>query len=90
MNRADDSVEARTVPTTLRDAMTGRASPAKAAVGDEPVFAYIRSVPQPQPSMGRESRGVDLQSVEDIDEPQIAAWMKQAAAIPGVGKRSTR
>jgi len=29
-------------------AMTGKASPAKAAEGDEPVFAYIASLPQPQ------------------------------------------
>jgi hypothetical protein len=35
------------VLTTLPEAMTGRASPAKAKVGDEPVFAYIRSLPQP-------------------------------------------
>ena len=28
--------------------MTGKASPAKAAVGDKPVFAYIASLPQPQ------------------------------------------
>jgi len=28
--------------------VTGKASPAKAAVGDEPVFAYIASLPQPQ------------------------------------------
>ena len=34
--------------TTLPEAMTGRASPAKAAVGDKPVFAYIASLPQPQ------------------------------------------
>src|SRR5919112_5406949 len=33
---------------TLPVAMTGRASAAKAKVGDEPVFAYIRSLPQPQ------------------------------------------
>jgi hypothetical protein len=33
---------------TLSEAMTGRASPAKAAVGDKPVFAYIASLPQPQ------------------------------------------
>ena len=32
----------------LPEAMTGRASPAKAAVGDGPVFAYIDSLPQPQ------------------------------------------
>ena len=31
---------------TLPAAMTGRASPAKAAVGDKPVFAYISSLPQ--------------------------------------------
>src|SRR5688572_3046387 len=36
------------VAATLPAAMTGRASPAKAADGDEPVFAYIRSLPQPQ------------------------------------------
>jgi hypothetical protein len=29
-------------------AMTGKASAAKAAEGDEPVFAYIASLPQPQ------------------------------------------
>ncbi|HET9755834.1 MAG TPA: DUF1801 domain-containing protein [Candidatus Limnocylindrales bacterium] len=132
-------------------AMTGRASPAKAAVGDKPVFAYIGSLPQPQRSiaeridvlaaktlpdlqrsvkwgmawygvgdgwcfscggfaghvkltfgrgtaltpvppvtpigMGKDSRGVDLESVDDIDERQLASWMKQAAAIPGFGKR---
>ncbi len=28
--------------------MTGKASPAKAAEGDEPVFAYIATMPQPQ------------------------------------------
>src|SRR5246127_748222 len=32
----------------LPAAMTGKASPAKAAEGDEPVFAYIASLPQPQ------------------------------------------
>ena len=32
----------------LRVAMTGKASPAKAAEGDGPVFAYIASLPQPQ------------------------------------------
>jgi len=37
--------------------------------------------------MGRDSRGVYLESVDDIDEHQIASWMEQAAAIPGFGKR---
>jgi hypothetical protein len=135
----------------LPAAMTGRASPAKAAVGDKPVFAYIASLPEPQRSiaervdalaaetlpalqrsvkwgmawygvgdgwcfscggfaghvkltfgrgtsltpippvtpigMGKESRGVDLESLDDIDEQQLASWMQQAAAIPGFGKR---
>ena len=139
------------VLTTLPAAMTGRASPAKAAVGDKPVFAYISSLPEPQRSiaervdalaaktlpdlqrsvkwgmawygvgdgwcfssggfaghvkvtfgrgtsltpvppatpvgMGKDSRGVELESVDDIDEGQLASWMEQAAAIPGFGKR---
>jgi len=137
------------IVTTLPAAMTGRASPAKAAVGDKPVFAYISSLPQPQRSiaervdalaaktlpalqrcvkwgmawygvgdgwcfccggfaghvkltfgrgtalrpvppvapigMGKDSRGVDLKSVDDLNERQAASWMKQAAAIPGFG-----
>jgi hypothetical protein len=137
------------VLTTLPAAMTGRASPAKAAVGDKPVFAYISTLPEPQRSiaervdalaartlpdlqrsvkwgmawygvgdgwcfscggfaghvkvtfgrgtaltpvppvapigMGKDSRGVDLASVDDIDERQLASWMIQAAALPGFG-----
>jgi hypothetical protein len=134
---------------TLPEAMTGRASPARAAVGDKPVFAYISSLPQPQRGiaeavdalaaktlpdlrrsvkwgmsyygigdgwcfssggfaghvklmfingaaldpvppvtpvgMGKSTRGVELQSVDDLDEGQIAAWMKQVTSVPGVG-----
>jgi len=139
------------VLTELPAAMTGRASPAKAAVGDEPVFAYFRTLPEPQRSiaervdalaaetlpglqrsvkwgmawygvgngwcfscggfeghvkltfgrgtsltpeppvtpigMGKASRGVDLEAVDDLDEAQAASWMRQAAALPGFGKR---
>jgi hypothetical protein len=136
--------------TTLPESMvTGKASPAKAAVGDKPVLAYIASLPQPQRSiaervdalaagalpglqrsvkwgmsyygvgdgwcfccggfadhvklmfvngaalqpvppvtpvaMGKSTRGVELESVDDLDERQIAAWMIQIAAVPGVG-----
>jgi len=139
------------VLTNLPVAMTGRASPAKAADGDKPVFAYIASLPQPQRSiaehvdalaaktlpnlkrsvkwgmawygvgdgwcftcggfkghvklmfgngpsltpvppvtpigMGKTTRGVELASVNDIDERQVASWMKQVTAIPGFGKK---
>ncbi|HEX4241114.1 MAG TPA: DUF1801 domain-containing protein [Steroidobacteraceae bacterium] len=142
---------AAVVAPVLPAAMTGRASPAKAAEGDEPVLAYIRWLPQPQrgiaervdalatktlPSlrrcvkwgiawygvgdgwcfscggfaghvkvtfgrgtslkpvppvtpvgMGKDSRGVDLKSVDDLDERQITSWMKQATSIPGFGAR---
>jgi hypothetical protein len=35
--------------------------------------------------MGKDSSGVDLASVDDLDKRQAAAWMKQAAALPGFG-----
>jgi hypothetical protein len=35
--------------------------------------------------MGKSTRGVELESVDDLDERQIAAWMTQVAAVPGVG-----
>jgi len=35
--------------------------------------------------MGKDSRGVELESVGDIDEAQLASWMRQATAIPGFG-----
>ncbi len=137
---------AATLPDTM---LTGKASPAKAAEGDKPVFAYIASLPQPQRgiaervdalaartlpglqravkwgmsyygvgdgwcfscggfsnhvklmfvngatltpvppvtpvAMGKSTRGVELASVDDVDERQIAAWMKQIATAPGVG-----
>ncbi len=140
------------VATTLPESMvTGKASSAKAADGDKPVFAYIASLPQPQRgiaesvdalaaktlpglqrsvkwgmsyygvgdgwcfccggfadhvklmfvngaalepvppvtpvAMGKSTRGVELRSVSDLDKPQIAAWMKQIAAVPGVGRK---
>jgi hypothetical protein len=37
--------------------------------------------------MGKDSRGVDLESVDGLDEQQLASWMTQAAALPGFGKR---
>jgi hypothetical protein len=37
--------------------------------------------------MGKSTRGVELESVEDLDERQVAAWMKQVVAMPGVGSK---
>ena len=135
----------------LRAAMTGRASDAKRADGDAPVFAYIASLPQPQRGiaervdalaattlpglrravkwgmayygvdggwcftsgafvghlklmfirgaeldpeppvtpvgMGRQTRGVELASVDDLDERQVASWMRQAATMPFAGHK---
>jgi hypothetical protein len=48
----------------------------------------LTPVPPAKPiGMGKDSRGVDLQWVDDLDERQVASWMEQAAAIPGFGKR---
>ena len=145
---ADGAGPEGSVLTNLPAAMTGRASPAKAKVGDEPVFAYIRSLPQPQraiaegvdalaagtlPGLQRavkwgmafygvgdgwcfscggfaghvkltfgrgtsltpyrrcrrsgwgRSRAAWTSILDDLDERQVAAWMKQATAIPGFG-----
>lgn len=35
--------------------------------------------------MGKATRGVELTSLEDLDERQIAAWMRQITSVPGVG-----
>src|SRR4051794_3169189 len=42
-------------PAKLLVAMTGKASAAKTATGDEPVFAYIASLPQPQRGIAERS-----------------------------------
>lgn len=129
--------------------LTGKASAAKAAVGDKPVFAYIESLPQPQRgiaervdalaaktlpglqravkwgmsyygtgngwcfccggfadhvkimfvggtaldpvppvtpvAMGKSTRGVELRSLGDLDERQVATWMIQVTSMPGAG-----
>ena len=129
--------------------MTGKASPARAADGDTPVFAYIAGLPQPHRGiaeavdalaaktlpdlqrsvkwgmayygvgdgwcfscggfaghvklmfingveltpvppvtpvgMGRATRGVELVALSDLDEAQVADWMRQVTSVPGVG-----
>ena len=143
------AAEARPATILPESMVTGKASVAKAAVGDKPVFAYIASLPQPQRgiaewidalaartlpglqrsvkwglsyygvgdgwcfccggfashvklmfmngaslvpvppvtplAMGKSTRGLELESLDNVDERQIADWMKQVTALPGVG-----
>ncbi|HSY37972.1 MAG TPA: DUF1801 domain-containing protein [Polyangia bacterium] len=37
--------------------------------------------------MGKSTRGVELASVDELDERQAASWMKQAAAMPFLGAK---
>jgi hypothetical protein len=47
----------------------------------------LHPVPPVTPvAMGKATRGVELASLDDIDEDQVAAWMRQITAKPGVGK----
>src|SRR5262249_6681939 len=48
--------------------------------------AALTPVPPVTPvAMGKSTRGVELKSLDDLDERQIAAWMIQVAALPGAG-----
>ena len=42
----------------------------------------LRPVP-PGPSKGKETRYVDIHEGDELDEAQMANWVKQAAALPG-------
>lgn len=148
---APTAAPANALPASM---VSGKASPARAATGDKPVFAYLLSLPQPQrgiaervdaiaamtlpglqraikwgiayygtgngwcfccggfadhvkvmfvngaslqpvppvtpEAMGRLTRGVELRSLTELDERQLADWMKQIVATPGVGVRSRK
>src|ERR1700753_201421 len=47
-------------------AMTGKASPAKAAEGDKPVFAYIESLPEPQKSIAKHVDALAAKALPDL------------------------
>jgi len=47
-------------------AMTGKASPAKAAEGDKPVFAYIESLPEPQKSIAKHVDALASKTLPDL------------------------
>src|SRR5688500_14516158 len=67
--------------TTLPESMvTGKASPAKAAVGDKPVFAYIASLPQPQRGI---AECIDALAAKTL--PGLQRSVKWGMAYYGVG-----
>lgn len=68
------------MPTSLPEAMTGRASPAKAAVGDKPVFAYIASLPRPQRDI---AEAVDALAAKTL--PNLQRAVKWGMAYYGIG-----
>jgi hypothetical protein len=74
------SVPQRDVPYPLPVAMTGRASPAKAALGDKPVFDYIGSLPEPQRSIAAR---VDTLAARTL--PGLQRSIKWGMAWYGVG-----
>jgi hypothetical protein len=66
-------------PAKLPVAMTGRASAAKAAEGDEPVFAYIASLPQLQRSIAER---IDALAAKTL--PNLQRAVKWGMAYYGV------
>ena len=66
--------------TKLLVAMTGKASAAKAAEGDEPVFAYIASLPQPQRAIAER---IDALAAKTL--PNLQRAVKWGMAYYGVG-----
>ncbi len=48
--------------------------------------ASLTPVPPVTPvAMGKATRGVELRTPDDLNARQVAAWMRQVAAMPGVG-----
>lgn len=64
----------------LKEGMTGRASAAKAAEGDKPVFDYIASLPEPQRGI---AEAVDALAAEVV--PTLQRSVKWGMAYYGAG-----
>ncbi len=68
-----------TIEAELLVAMTGKASSAKLAEGDKPVFAYIASLPQPQRGIAERLDALATQAV-----PGLKRGVKWGMAYYGV------
>jgi hypothetical protein len=100
-----DGLAARTLPGLRRAVKWGMAYygveegwcfTSGAFVGHVKVMFMRGTDLTPQPpvtpiGMGKQTRGVELASLDDLDEAQLAFWMQQAATMPfaGGGKRRT-
>jgi hypothetical protein len=100
-----DGLAARTLPGLRRAVKWGMAYygveegwcfTSGAFVGHVKVMFMRGTHLTPQPpvtpiGMGKQTRGVELASLDDLDEAQLAFWMQQAATMPfaGGGKRRT-
>jgi hypothetical protein len=78
-DRKSKKIAQRTPPTKLLVAMTGKASAAKAAEGDGPVFAYIASLPQPQRGIAER---IDTLAAKTL--PKLQRAVKWGMAYYGV------
>lgn len=74
--RKSQSGAGAALPTTV----TGRVSPARAAFGDQPVFAYIASLPQPQRGI---AEAVDNLAARTL--PGLQRSVKWGMSYYGVG-----
>jgi hypothetical protein len=74
-------VKASTSAYELPVAMTGKASPAKAAEGDEPVFAYIAGLPQPQRGIAERIDALAAEHVSDLR--RAVKWGMAYYGVPG-------
>ena len=79
MTKASDNQPANTREAELLVAMTGKASSAKPAEGDKPVFAYIASLPQPQRGIAERLDELATQAV-----PGLKRGVKWGMAYYGV------
>ena len=48
-------------------------------------FRGVSLKPQPPSGEGKDLRAIDLRSAEELDETQMADWVRQAAKLPGWG-----